>query len=63
MKFLDGFKTLIGLVGTVVAVVLPRVAPGVVQAVGEAAVQVATGAFAMLAALGLIHKGEKARNK
>lgn len=63
MKFLNGFKTVIGVLGTVVTVVLPKVTPEVVQAVGGAMVQIAEGAFIMLGALGLIHKGEKAAAK
>lgn len=59
MKFLNGFKTLIGVLGTVATVLLPKIAPGVVQAVGDAAVNVATGIFGLLGALGIIHKVEK----
>lgn len=60
MKFLDGFKTIIGLVGTVAAVVLPKLAPSI-QAAAPSLIQTAEGVFGTLLALGLIHKAEKAR--
>lgn len=59
MKFLDGLKTLIGVVGTVVTVVLPKVSPAVVVAVGDHVFSVAQGVFGVLTLLGVIHKVEK----
>lgn len=61
MNFLNGFKTIIGVLGSVVAIVLPKVAPGVVQAVGDQVVGIAQGVFGLLTALGIIHKVEKAQ--
>ena len=58
MKFLDGLKTVIGLVGTVVSVAVPRVAPQVGEAIPHV-VAVAQGVFGALFALGVIHKVEK----
>lgn len=63
MKFLNGFKTVIGLVGTVVTVVFPKMAPDVVATVGDGLYGVAQGVFVTLAALGVIHKVEKAADK
>lgn len=59
MKFLNGFKTLIGALGLAVSVVLPNVAPGIVDTVGHSVFQVADGVFGALVALGVIHKAEK----
>ncbi len=65
MKFLNGLKTAIGLIGTFAT---PLIAVG--GKVGDivqhgvnalpAAYQMAEGAFLMLTALGIIHKVEKA---
>lgn len=58
MNFLNGFKTILGVVGTVVSVVVPNAAP----AIGEASPHifaVAQGVFGTLLALGVIHKAEK----
>lgn len=60
MKFLDGFKTVIGLLGTTVAVVVPQIAPQVQEAMPHV-IGVAQGAFGLLGVLGIIHKVEKAR--
>lgn len=60
MNFLNGFKTIIGVLGTIVSVALPKVAPDVVTAIGNHAVDIAQGVFGLLTALGLIHKAEKA---
>jgi hypothetical protein len=62
MKFLNGFKTVIGLAGTVAAVVAPRFAPAINEAAPHA-IAVAQGVFGLLLALGLIHKAEKASSK
>lgn len=59
MKFLNGFKTILGLAGTVVSVLAPRYAPALNEAAPHA-VAVAQGAFGLLLALGVIHKAEKA---
>lgn len=59
MKFLNGFKTVLGLAGTVVTVLAPKFAPTLNEAAPHA-VAVAQGAFGLLLALGVIHKAEKA---
>ena len=59
MKFLNGFKTILGLAGTVVSVLAPRYAPALNEAAPHA-VAVAQGAFGLLLALGVIHRVEKA---
>lgn len=61
MKFLDGFKTIVGLVGTAVTVLLPSVAPEVAASIGDQVVSISQGVFGLLAALGIIHKVEKAK--
>jgi len=58
MKFLNGFKTIIGLAGTVVSVLAPKFAPALNEAAPHA-IAVAQGVFGLLLALGLIHKVEK----
>lgn len=63
MKFLDGFKTIIGMVGSLAVVLSPSIAPDLVDKVGTHVVGIAEGAFGLLAALGLIHKAEKAKAK
>jgi hypothetical protein len=60
MKFLNGLKTIIGLAGTVVAIALPRISPDVVSAVGDGLYHIGAGVFSTLAALGIVHKVEKA---
>lgn len=58
MKFLNGFKTILGAVGMVVTIAAPSLAP----AIGEAAphaISVAQGVFGLLTVLGIIHKAEK----
>lgn len=59
MKFLNGFKTIIGLVGTVVTVLVPKVTPDIVNAVGDHALAIGQGVFGLLTVLGIIHKAEK----
>lgn len=59
MKFLNGFKTVIGVIGSVVLVLAPRVSADVVQAVGDQVYGVAQGIFGLLTILGIIHKVEK----
>lgn len=59
MKFLNGFKTILGLVGTVVTVLMPKVTPDLVAGVGDHAVAIAQGVFGLLTVLGIIHKVEK----
>jgi hypothetical protein len=64
MKFLNGWKTIIGTVVSVGAVLvsaggdLGKVAAKAVEIVGHADA-IVVGAGALLAALGLVHKGEK----
>jgi hypothetical protein len=58
LKFLNGFKTILGSIGLVVSVVLPHVAGTVAQAAPHA-ISIAQGAFGLLTLLGLIHKAEK----
>lgn len=58
MKFLDGFKTVVGAVGLTVTLVAPHLAPQV-QDIGGNAFLVAQGVFGCLTALGVIHKAEK----
>lgn len=59
MKFLDGWKTIIGLVGTVVTVLVPKLDPSLVAGIGEHATGIVQGVFGLLAVLGVIHKAEK----
>lgn len=61
MKFLDGFKTILGLVGMAVSVIVPKVTPDVITAIGDHTVAVAQGVFGLLTVLGIIHKREKAK--
>ena len=61
MKFLDGFKTIIGLVGTALAIVVPHVAPQVQESIPHV-IGIAQGAFGLLTVLGVIHKVEKAND-
>lgn len=60
MKFLDGFKTIIGSVGLLVTVVAPKLDPAIVGAVGQNTVNIATNVFAIITAIGLVHKAVKA---
>lgn len=60
MKFLNGFKTIIGAVGLAVVALADA---SVIVLVPEKARPYITGAAAMLTALGLIHKKEKADEK
>lgn len=62
MKFLDGFKTIIGLIGTVVAVAVPHLAPQIQDAAPNV-IAVAQGVFGTLLAFGVIHKAEKRQGK
>lgn len=59
MKFLDGFKTVIGLAGSVVLVLAPKVDPNVIATVGDHAYGIAQGVFGLLTIFGAIHKAEK----
>ncbi len=59
MKFLNGWKTILGVAGTVGALVFPRVDPSILGGALESANNVVTGAFGLLTILGIIHKGEK----
>lgn len=63
MKFLNGFKTYLGLGGLIASVVLPLVgvAPGGIPGVQENLWSIAQGVFGTLGALGVIHKVEKAK--
>ena len=64
MKFLNGWKTILGIAGTVVTIGVGAggdvgmVAGKIGEFAGNADA-VVSGAFGMLAVLGLIHKGEK----
>lgn len=58
MKFLDGFKTILGTVVLVVGTAIPKIAPAV-AAGAEHAIGIVQGVGGLLAVLGLIHKGEK----
>lgn len=63
MQFLNGYKTITGLLGTVgigvIQAVAPKAAP-VVQSVLSWAVPTGYGIFGTLLSLGLIHKKQKA---
>lgn len=59
MKFLDGWKTVIGLVGTVVTILVPKLDPNLVTGIGEHATGIVQGVFGLLAVLGIVHKTEK----
>ena len=61
MRFLNGLKTAIGVSGTLILLLLPRLQPSVIQAVGDQVYGVAQGVFGLFTALGLIHKVEKAK--
>lgn len=63
MKFLDGLKTIIGLAGSIVTIVAPKVAPDIVGQVGEHVIGISQGVFGLLTVLGLIHKAEKANQR
>lgn len=58
MKFLNGFKTLIGVAGLVASTVAPKLLPAV-QAIGEHGLGIIQGAAGILAVLGFAHKAEK----
>lgn len=59
MKFLNGFKTFIGLAGIIITTVTTKVAPEVVAQVGSEVVGIAEGVFGLLLTLGIVHKAEK----
>lgn len=63
MKFLDGFKTLIGLVGLIVTIVAPKISPELVNAIGAQVLWIAQGVFGLLTVLGVVHKVEKVVEK
>lgn len=58
MKFLNGFKTVLGAVGMVGAIAFPKLAPTIADAAPHA-IGVAQGVFGLLLTLGIIHKAEK----
>ena len=60
MKFLDGFKTILGGAVLVASVVAPHIAD-VATAVGTGAIQMVQGGAIVLTALGLAHKREKVK--
>lgn len=60
MKFLNGFKTVIGVAGTVASLVAPKILPVITDAAPHA-INIAQGAFGLLMVLGIIHKSEKAK--
>lgn len=59
MKFLNGWKTALGVVGTLVTLVYPRVDPTVLGGALNDANNVVVGAFGLLTLLGVVHKVEK----
>lgn len=59
MKFLNGWKTFLGVAGTVLTVVLPKVDPAILGGALNDANNVVVGAFGLLTLLGVIHKVEK----
>lgn len=61
MKFLNGWKTVLGIAGSVITIVLPKVDPAVLGGALNDANNVVTGAFGLLTLLGIVHKVEKAR--
>lgn len=61
MKFLNGLKTIIGVVGSVVLVIAPKVGLDVVQSAGDQVYGIAQGVFGLLTILGVIHKVEKSQ--
>lgn len=62
MKFLNGFKTVLGAAGMVASIVAPKVVPALTDAAPHA-INVAQGVFGLLLALGIIHKAEKSSSK
>lgn len=64
MQFLNGYKTITGLLGTVgvgiVQAVAPHAAPGVANALSWL-VPTGYGIFGTLLSLGVIHKAQKAK--
>ncbi len=58
MKFLNGFKTILGAAGMVLTFVAPKIVPAFSDAAPHA-INIAQGAFGLLLALGIIHKSEK----
>lgn len=62
MKFLNGFKTILGAVGLVVSIAVPSLSSTVAEAAPHA-VNIAQGAFGLLVLLGVIHKAEKSNAK
>lgn len=62
MKFLNGFKSILGAAGMVLTFVAPKVIPVFTDAAPHA-LNVAQGAFGLLLALGIIHKSEKSAAK
>lgn len=67
MKFLNGYKTILGIVGTVATVLISS--GGNVGHIGQVVVDASQhvdailgGAFGLLTVLGIIHKKEKAKS-
>jgi hypothetical protein len=61
MKFLNGFKTIVGVVGSVLTVLIPKLDPSIISGVGDHLFAVAQGVFGLLTVLGIIHKVEKSK--
>lgn len=59
MKFLDGWKTVLGVAGCVLTVALPRAQPGVIGGILDNANNAVVGVFGLLTVLGIVHKVEK----
>jgi len=62
MKFLNGWKTVLGVAGVLGSLILPKVSPGVLGGALDNANNIVLGAFGLLTTLGIIHKVEKRAN-
>ncbi len=62
MKFLDGFKTILGSVVLIASIAAPKIAPQIADAAPHV-LNIVQGGAGVLLALGVIHKREKAQAK
>jgi hypothetical protein len=62
MKFLDGFKTILGAVVLTASIVAPKFAPQINDAAPHV-INLVQGGAGVLLALGIIHKREKKQGK
>ena len=62
MKFLNGFKTILGALGLVLTVAAPKVAPELIGTTINQVHDIALGVFGLLTTLGIVHKVEKAKD-